>query len=296
MKLTYDILWFEDQFQALQPTINRLTRFIESQGLIPNIEKRNSISEEDIYVLGDRLEKNNPYELIICDFDMGNSSLSGIEIAIKLRANIYTDMVFYSGKIPETISQEVFDNSIQGVFVIHKPHFYEEISPLISDHIKKLSSLNGARGMIMSEWSEIELNLRNYLSTTIQGLDLDDRTYQEGALLKRLTRQTKERLKNLEKPGDVYNLINNSMVCDFSIIRRSLTSIFDGVELFQDDSVVHKMQNERNILAHNKQKVLEDGSLLIDAPNGHEKVYNIGEFKVLREKLIKLHKQLSEVI
>ncbi len=296
MKLTYDILWFEDQFEQLQPSINRLVRFVESQGLVPNIEKRNSITEDDIYELGDRLENSNPYDLIICDFDMGKASLNGVEIAVKLRANVYTDMVFYSGKIPDDINQLVFDNSIQGVFVIHKPNFYAEISPLIKDHIKKLSSLNGARGMIMSEWSEIELALRGYLSHTVSTLEEEARLKQEKKILARLIEQTKRRLKTLEKTTDVSSLLSNSMQCDFSIIRRSLISLFDEVELFKNDAEIHRMQDERNLLAHNKQQLLDNGSLLVNAPNGQEKVYNIEEFKTLRISLINLHSQLSKIL
>ena len=295
MKLTYDILWLEDQFSELAPTVNRLQNFIESKGLIPNIEKRSSITQDEIYDLGDRLENNNPYDILIFDFDMGRDNPTGVDIAHTLRANIYTDMVFYSGKKPDEINKIVFDSNIQGVFVIHKPSFFDQISPLIADHIKKISSLNGARGMIMSEWSEIEIDLRNHLVDKLHSLDPDTRESHEQKIINRLTKQASGRLKSFNKDPDLYSLLMSSMQCDFSIIRRSLKALHNEGSIFDDDNHVHQMQDERNLLAHNKQELQEDGILTICDPKGREKNYNIEEFKALRKRLISLREKISEL-
>ncbi|MGI1671263.1 MAG: hypothetical protein K6L74_13200 [Neptuniibacter sp.] len=295
MKLTYDILWFEDQFSALRPSITRLSRFITSKGLIPNIEERTSITVDEIYRLGERLEKHNPYDIIIFDFDMGSGSPDGIEIARALRANIYTDMVFYSGKKPDEIDQIVFENRIQGVFVIHKPDLYNSISPLVEDHIKRISSLNGARGMLMSEWSEIELDLRDFLINKVRGLDDETRLSAEKSILRRLVKQTSERLKKLQNAPDVYDVISDSMRCDFSIIRRSLHSLHKEHSFFGEDSQVQQMQGERNLLAHNKQSLNEDGSLRLTNPKGESRDYDIAEFERLRKSLIDLKHKVDQL-
>lgn len=290
MKLTYDILWFEDQFNAIRPTIDRLCGAISNKGLIPKIHERNSISSNEIYELADTLDKNNPYDLIIFDYDMGASAPSGVEIAKELRANIYTDMVFYSGKNPSQIDEIVFKQKIQGVFVIHKPNFFNEIFPLISDHIKKISSLNGARGMIMSEWSEIELSLRTQLSKKLNELDEPEKQKHLSKIGERLLRQITDKKGRVENASDILALIEDPFLCDFSIIRRSLGKIDTGSDLYKDDAELHKFQSERNILAHNKHAVNDDGSISIRHPKG-ENIYHHGEFERLRKALIEL-KQL----
>lgn len=295
MKLTYDILWFEDQFDALRPSINRLSRFITSKGLTPNIEERTSITLDEIYQLGERLEKHNPYDIIIFDFEMRSGTPNGVEIAQALRANIYTDMVFYSGKKPDEIDKIVFDNRIQGVFVIHKTDFFNNISPLVEDHIKRISSLNGARGMLMSEWSEIELDLRGLLINKVRGLDEAARLSEEKSIIRRLVRQTSDRLKKLQGDPDIYDVISDSMRCDFSIIRRSLDSLHKEEQFFGEDSQVQKMQGERNLLAHNKQSLNEDGSLRLTNPKGESRDYDIAEFERLRKSLIDLKRKVDQL-
>ena len=297
MKLSYDVLWFEDQFETLQPNINRLSKFVERKGFVLNIEKRTSITHEEIYKLGDKLDKSNPYDIIIFDFDMGRGVSTGVDIAHKLRANIYTDMVLYSGGEPEGIDQIVFDKRLQGVFVIHKTGFFDNISPIINDHIKKISSLNGARGMVMSEWSKIEIDLRKYLVESVKSLDGSERQKHEKKILKRLIDQTSVRLTKLEKHPCIYDLVEDSIQCDFSIIRRSLKTLKDNeTSIFDDCKDIHLVQKERNLLAHNKQDLQEDGSLLLTTPKGEEKRYDLVEFERLRNSLIELKNKLEVTI
>ena len=296
MKLSYDILWFEDQFKALEPSIKRLSESVSKKGLILNIEEKTSITSKEIYELGDRLDKNNPYDIVIFDFDMGKDALTGVDIAKKLRANIYTDMVLYSGKKPDEINQIVFNEKLQGVFIIHRPAFFDEIFPIIDDHIKKISSLNGARGMVMSEWSEIEFDLRKYLVESVKSLDNSERQKHEKKIRKRLIDQTSNRLKKLQNAPDIYDLVVDSLQCDFSIIRRSLKSIKEDTSIFDEGKDIHLVQKERNSLAHNKQDLQEDGSLLLTSPKGEKKYYNLVEFERLRNSLIELKDKLGVIL
>lgn len=292
MKLTYEILWFEDQFDTMRPSINRLCEAITNKGLIPIINEKTSISHEEIYELADRLEKSNPYDLIIFDYDMGNNNPSGANIAKQLRANIYTDMVFYSGGNPSQIDEIIYKQKIQGVFVIHKSNFFNEISPLVTDHIKKISSLNGARGMIMSEWSEIEISLRSFLTDKLGNLDDSEGKIHKKKILDRLLKQISSRKEKIQNATDIIELIKDPMICDFSIIRRSLSKIDETTDIYKDNCDLHNFQNERNILAHNRHEINSDGSISIYHPKGESK-YNHTEFESLRKRLIELKKMIN---
>lgn len=296
MKLTYDILWFEDQFSAVGNGIRRLENFIAGKGLKLKIDRRESISEEDIHKLEERLEIYNPYDLMILDYDMGSDSLDGPEIARTLRKSIYTDMVFYSGGSPNKISKIIYEEKIQGVYIVHKTKLFDDISPLVADNIKKISSLNGARGMIMSEWSQIELQLRKFIVEHIRSLSDEERCKHEKEVFNRLLEKAKERLKFIEKydSSEVYELLADSLKSEFDIIRRSLIGLID-TSVFNHDNVFHQMQRERNLLAHNEHEVNHDGSLSVIDPKGNETTYNISEFQELRKRLIHLHHNVSEL-
>lgn len=293
MKLSYDILWFDDQFQELQYGIKRVENFIKSKGLIPKIEKRSNVTIQEIHDLSDKLDNHNPYDLVICDFDMGSHNPTGVEIAKELRAQIYTDMVFYSGNRPDAIEKIIFENRIQGVFVIHKPSLYMEITPIISDHIKKISSLNGARGLIMSEWSNIEIGLRQLLKSSISSLNHTDISEHKQKIIKRLIKQSKDRIKSLENNPDIFDLIENPFICDSSIIRRSLSALNEAEEIFKDNGDLHLIQNERNVLAHSEHRICDDGSLVVQGKK-EDLVYNHEEFQRLRMALLNLKNKIEQ--
>ncbi len=293
MKLTYDILWFEDQFDAITPSVSRLEGFIRDQGLIPVFEKRSGITEDEIYTLADKLEKNNPYDLVIFDFDMGDGSLDGIEIAKILRTNIYTDMVFYSGKKPDEINELVYKNSIQGVYIAHKLNLIDEVEPLIQDQIKKISSLNGARGLLMSESSQIDIDLRNKIIGVIQSLDIDKLSKVDKAIRSRLKNKIQNRDKDIEVL-DIKKIISNTIIMDNDTLRKTCKDIFSSSTLFNEGGKYQVTQQERNFLAHNPHEILENGDILVKGIT-KEKNYNHGEFSRVRKELIELKSLLNEI-
>lgn len=293
MKLTYDILWFEDQFEALSPSIERLEEFIRGEGIIPSIEKREGISENQIYEIADQLEKNNPYDLVIFDFDMGEDSLNGIEIAKILRTNIYTDMVFYSGKKPQEISRLVYENGIQGVYVVHKVSLIDDVEPLIKDQVKKMSSLNGARGLLMSETSQFDIELRNNLVAILK----ESTEEKQQKILEKLQERASEKYQNKLFKIQEFSfeeLILNSMIIDNDLLRKTCKDVLNDTILFNEGGKYQTTQLERNFLAHNPHEKLESGDVVVT--NGKKsKQYNHEEFSRVRKEIIELKSLLNEV-
>ncbi|UPR26399.1 hypothetical protein ITG08_06600 [Vibrio cyclitrophicus] len=293
MKLTYDVLWFEDQFDAIAPSVERLEGFIRDEGLIPVFEKRNGITEDEIYDIADKLDKNNPYDLVIFDFDMGDESLNGIDIAKILRTNIYTDMVFYSGKKPDEISELVYRNGIQGVYIAHKLNLIDDVEPLIQDQIKKISSLNGARGLLMSESSQIDMDLRNKAISFLSDLSDDGLSKVESDIRDRLIVKLAGREGEIKKL-DLDKIISNTMIMDNDTLRKTCKDIFSGSTLFNEGGKYQVTQQERNFLAHNPHEVLENGDILVKGIR-KERNYNHGEFSRVRKELIELKSLLNEI-
>jgi hypothetical protein len=57
---------------------------------------RKYITDGDVDHIADRIARYNKYDMIVFDYDLGKMA-DGSDIAKKLRARVYTDMVFYSG-------------------------------------------------------------------------------------------------------------------------------------------------------------------------------------------------------
>lgn len=294
MKLSYDILWFEDQFDKVEPLVNRLCRVIKQKNLEPIVERKTSINVEEIIELSNRLEKNNPYDIVICDLDMGSNSQDGIEIASRLRQSIYTDMVFYSASALKEVKQRVFDNDIQGVFVTDKTQFNVDVKQIVEDHIKKMSSVNGARGLIMSEWSLLEVQLREKIKSKIENLPEDKKEIQKEKITNRIIEQLEGKIEKVKEVTNSSELLEDQFLCEFSMVRRTINSAFVGSNGFEDRGVVHEMVKERNHLAHNPQELHDDGSMTITDPKGVKKEYNIKQFNEIRKNLYSIKKIIDD--
>lgn len=290
MKLTYDVLWFEDQFDALRRTVNRFENSIKRKGLIPNIVKKDKISKEDVYLLQDKLDKSNPYDLIIFDFDMGVTSLDGIEIAQILRTSIYTDMVFYSGKKPAELKRMIFDAGIEGVFTAYKNKLIDDVEPIIDDQIKKYSSLNGARGLIMSESSDFDIQLRRKISAHIDNITIEESEALLEKIKTRLTKKFGQATKTISRKS-LKEIVLSSIIMDSDTLRKTCKDIIDE-EFFSEGGEFQKMQQERNFLAHNPHVLLDNGDIQVTRGTTN-KTYNHQEFQRVRKDLIEVKKKLQ---
>ncbi len=286
MKLSYKILWYDDQFEHINADIRKLERYIRSHGFIPEIDKKTGISENDIDELADRLFSYNPYDIIIFDYDLGSKSEDGLSIAAKLRSRIFTDLIFYSGKVPAELRQMLCDRHIDGVFVIGRPEFYDEIEPIVEDHIKRMSDINNIRGVSMSAVSSIERIMRDSMINHLGNKE-------HGELLlyikEKLIGKLDDDKKNIENITDIKVIVDDPMKTSFQIVRLAYKRCLDGdskCDLLKDGTAIHKVQMERNKLAHQKDEYTKDGKMVLHGVDGKTKEYNFEEFKRLRNELL----------
>ncbi len=292
MKLTYHVLWFEDQFDEIQGFLEALGDFISEAGFKLEVEKRTSVTSEEIDSLAIQLNNYNPYDVIIFDYELGADSKNGIDIAGSLRNKIFTDMIFYSGKEAASLRQMLFEQEVDGVFIVARQSFIDDVEPIIEDHIKKISDINNIRGMVMSTMSSIDRTMRDLICSKHQNLKPEER---EAIFLKaknRVLKSFSDKKKKVENLNTFDDLLNNPHLIDFDKVRRSLGSLFqdgsDESSQLNNDSLLVKVQNERNGLAHQHDEYTEDGRLLLHPINGDPIEYNFEEFKRLRKELQKI--------
>jgi CheY-like chemotaxis protein len=296
MKLTYKVLWFEDQFDEVQYDYERLQALVAEFGFIPEFTHRSSVTRQEIEELSEQLSTYNPYDLIIFDYDLGGLSEDGLSIASHLRSKIFTDMIFYSGKVPKELREMLFKNEVDGVFIVHRDNFYDDIEPIMEDHIKKMSDINNMRGVVMSETSQMDVRLREILlsqSTKIGAASLDEILV---GLKNRMLKQLDEKKEKIEKITSLDEAVSNHFMTTFDQIRIALKSITgdEGNEILKDSSLVHKVQMERNKLAHRKAELTDDGRMLLLGPK-EDFEYNFEEFQRMRNELLTAHNNINSL-
>lgn len=299
MKLTYKILWFEDQFRNIEPMISRLEGHIRRNGFVPEIERKTGISEDEIDELSDSLNEYNPYDIIIFDYDLGADSENGLSIAAKLRSSIFTDLIFYSGKVAKDLREMLYIEKVDGVFIVDRRTFYDDVVPIVDDHIKRMSDINNIRGVAMSAMSGADNLMRNILLGLVNKLDDNKSSELLADVKRRLQSKVDRQSSKINSIAEVGEAISDHFLTDFDSVRIALKSLYDaddnGHRYLNEESLLVSMQRERNKLAHQRDEYTDDGKLILHGRNGERKEYNFTEFKRIRSELVSINAQLNDL-
>lgn len=262
MKIDYEILWFEDQPDKLEHDLEAIRSYLWESGFTMKVEMRETLTSAEVDEIVDKISKYNKYDMIIFDYDLGNSP-KGSEIARRLRAEVYTDMIFYSGKEPESLRKILFDTKVDGVFIVDRRDLAEQIEPILEDHIKKACDVNGIRGIVMDETSRFDRLLREKCKKVLTDADAEQLERVRKDLVRRITDSAASRQKNAEKITCPISALSDFQVSDFNLVRHRLAKLMVEVaevaSLLSDQGALKGMQDLRNRLAHLECIYSEDG-------------------------------------
>lgn len=303
MKLTYKILWIEDKPDTVQPFDEAISDLLDDHGFEIDIEYKKGFEDTDIELLKSKLTNYNPYDFIVFDYDLGAKSKSGLEIAKKLRSNIFTDMIFYSAKTSSDLRGMLYKSHVDGVFIVRRDHFIDDISPIITDHIKRISDINNMRGLLLDEMSQCDAIIRDLLINKYQSLIDEKKLVVSNRLRETVKNSYKSNLPHIgykatfteavDFSKDFPELVKDYFRFDFDKIRRRLVSVLSELnennDFLKNDALTHKLQKLRNVFAHQKAEQTDNSITLA----GEE--YGFSEFLQLRKDLLELKKLLRTI-
>jgi len=298
MKLKYKILWFDDQPAEISSLVSGVKKHVGGLGFSPEVEIKSVISHEEVDKLADTLDSYNPYDIIVFDYDLGSNSANGIDIAQALRSKIYTDLIFYSGSGIASLREKLFRSEVDGVFLVGRHDFFNDIEPIIDDHIKKMSDINNIRGVMMSEVSGMDLDLRDYLRQVLDDLGVKKSAELLGLFKEKYTKDSDKRLESIQNKESLQEMLQDPHSFTLEHVRQLLKSIFkdeSGVDFFDDNKTLHNAQVERNKLAHNRDEYTDDGKLILHLHKGKTKEYDFGEFRRVRCDLLAAWKGINNL-
>jgi len=298
MKLKYKILWFDDQPGQISSLVRSVEKHVAKLGFSPEVEIRSVISHEEVDELADTLDGYNPYDIIVFDYDLGRNSANGIDIAQALRSKIYTDLIFYSGSGIASLREKLFRNEVDGVFLVGRDDFLDDIEPIIDDHIKKMSDINNIRGVMMSEVSDMDLDLRDYLHKILDDLDATKSEELLRSFKVKYARDSGKRLGSIQSKESFQEMLQDPHSFTLEHIRLLLKSIFKDdskVNFFDNNQTLHNAQMERNKLAHNRDEYTKDGKLILHLHKGEIKEYDFDEFRRVRHDLLAARKGIRDL-
>lgn len=281
MRRDFYILWVDDEFSkqnySLIDMVNEVDTYISNLGFKAVIEKRNNFDDATIF-----LNSHPKIDMFICDYNIGEKK--GIELFRDIRVKYKQDLILYSNIGKLEIKKEIIAYLEQPI----APEFFsrftfaslndydgtiEVIEKIIQLNIMKWQEINGLRGMVLAEVSQIHHDLIDKIKQSELIRSTLDNIYNSN-----LTIEQKLKHGHIKKYLQGEEL---SEKIDFSIICNMLIP-FNNV-LFQQYKEIAEI---RNSLAHVKEELDQNGYYLHSLKNPDFIIYE-KDITDIRKKVLK---------
>ncbi len=148
MKTRYDILWIDDQIDAVTDDIADVSNFLEKHGIEPAIKPVPAMPDGSIHSAIASDLTNPDLDLIVVDFSM--DGLSGPELIKEIRETdqVYLPVIFYS-QFSVELHEEAAANQLDGVYISSRDNVRRKTIDVIRSLLKKEQTTKRTRGLLM---------------------------------------------------------------------------------------------------------------------------------------------------
>lgn len=168
MKLTYKILWIDDNIEDYidMGIKSEFMAFLDNLGFIPTIDTFEEVKEAEKAI------SSVKYDLILSDYNIDERlpDQQGDILIRKIRdEGIFTEVLFYSAQNNfEEIARRLYQDRVSFFSLVGDEgmkEFRARTYKLIQLTVSKLQELNSIRGLVMSETSELDNSVIDILAT-----------------------------------------------------------------------------------------------------------------------------------
>lgn len=302
MRISYNILWIENEKEWLEPSLEFVKDVIEENGFeLKYLEKS---SEAEIEYL---LKENEPlkkFDLILVDFQLDGGD-RGNKIIENIRShNIYTDVIFYS-QDSEGVRQAIKDHWLDGIYCSsrNRDDFQDKFEKVFKTTIKKIQDISAMRGLVLSETSQLDNIIEEILIDFFE-----KRSKEEQEILKKYIIKDcliKSHKGNTVKIDALNEDIKNSELVNHRLFdaHKKMRSAGKILEIIKNDSIIDKQTfikeykeeviDMRNDLAHANEGE-DEGKKVLKTIKG-DKEFDEKECISVRNNLIKHFDYLSSI-
>ena len=299
MRLTYNLLWLEDDPDWLETTRELIEDELDNLGFTLKLTKY-----KDGKFFEERFNNNGfaEFDLILIDYKLENNEHGDIIIK-KIRENvIYTDVLFYSQDV-ESIKKCFSELSLEGVYYASREDFEDKFNMVMRTTIKKVQEVNTMRGLIMAETSDMDvLMLDNIKMFITKNGEAGDKL--KGYIFKKVWKSIKgnynqaEKIKKTDTLEELYEK-------HFFTSTHKAKAINKLIELIHNDTLkkfelfFHEYEEKvlkiRNHFAH-VTVISENGEQKLKSVHtGKEEIFNDERCIEIRKDLKKQHDRLKTI-
>lgn len=269
MKITYSILWIDDEMdfhESLQSDREDLKEKILSWGFHPEIDISDGIDDfrKAIY-------KN--YDLMLVDLNLSNfedsGEVQGQNLIQEVRdSTAWTEVIFYSSDL-NTLWGKISKERLEGLHVSHKDDIMQKIPLVIEKTMQKVLGLENVRGIVMAEVGKIDGVMREFNAMLFEKLVDDSKGKMIDKWIGNMKDQKTKDLERIERVesevtiDDVGSLLSEMDSMKLWEFLRSINKVIkDKVDLDQICDYGKDVLAPRNFLAHGEYEKQSDGTLI----------------------------------
>lgn len=296
MKLSYSILWFDDDQDYIDSVdLEPIEEAIESWGFKPNIVM---VSDPDEFM---KHEPFSDFDLIAVDYNLEACEEHGENFIANIRSHgVYTEIVFYSANQLSDLWEAVKQKKLEGVFIASRKDGGEQtkIINVARQSVHKFLDLNNIRGVIMAEVGNIDGLLDTIAEKHFNDLDSVERLKLINHYVAEVSSQNGKRtdaisaFENTENVAELLESLESAKKWNFC---QSLSKQLEGLDVNQLGNYQDDVLKPRNFLAHGSPELQGDGSLLFEH-YGKSYIFNDKESVKLRNKLQYYSDKFSEIL
>lgn len=198
MRLDFNVLWVDDQPDAVEHQSAPLTKKMEEHGFL--FKRTLCKSLDDVTaIVGDGVFADE-IDLVLVDWDLG-TNIHGEQVIAKIReAAPYRDILFYSAQKPTAeLRRLIFENGIEGIYCASREGLIDEVVDIFESIIKKVLDLDHTRGIIMGATCDIDHTVNECLIAIYEVLDGKGQEELLAEALERVQEKLKQWTRQVEK-------------------------------------------------------------------------------------------------
>jgi hypothetical protein len=168
VRLDFNVLWVEDQQQAVLAQKVRLERIIKADGFRLRVEFAVSVAQAKKYLEDDLYGDN--VDLILMDYNLRGGLNGDVGLKEVRKLMPYKDIIFYSAAA-NNLRAIVADGGIEGVYLSDRDALPETAGLVFENLVKKVLDIDHSRGIAMGVTSDIDAQINDCLLHIFDGVD-----------------------------------------------------------------------------------------------------------------------------
>lgn len=150
MRLTYNILWFENDEDYIASARQVIEGFLDDLGFSLEVESYSGSTFDEVVV------GNEKWNLILMDYDLGEEKTGDRVIETIRSLHIPTEVIFYSSLI-DNVENVVNSKSFEGLYWCDRnKEFDDKVRTVIELTLRKVMDVTNMRGLVMAECADID--------------------------------------------------------------------------------------------------------------------------------------------